>query len=93
MLLEIREQIEAFVKAESSPKIPLNQVKFILMTQFNKKSLMYSFISGKYLASYCELIRRLGYGKFNTTNQMLELDTDNEFIDILMNKYGCYKPV
>lgn len=88
MKKDIERHIEYFLASLRKTDIPLDQIKFILITEFNKRSLIYHFIANTWFESYFSLIQRLGYGKFDLASQILKLNESNDFICLMMAKYN-----
>lgn len=89
---EIKEHIETYVSYTGSLFIPIDTIKLILITKFNKRSLMYGFIASKWFKSYMNLIKILGYGEWDQLTQNLKLNPKNPTVELLIVKYNIDKP-
>jgi hypothetical protein len=63
-------------------------IKEQLIVQFNKKTLMYSYIASKWLKNFFRIIKILGYGEYNLLDNRLYLNRNSDFIEAIMIKNG-----
>ena len=92
----IEELLEYLISRYKQTTLTLDQVNYVLITKFNKKTLMYPSIGGKWMKQLMFLIQRLGFGIYNPSTQLLQLNENNEKIFMWVKKYindGEHEPV
>lgn len=80
----IRFMVDKFKK----DNFDVDVIKEQLISQFNKKSLMYSYVSKGWLKEFFLIIKSLGYGRYDLGERRLFLNRNNDFIETLMVKAG-----
>lgn len=83
----IKDFLEYMIAHFKKTEFDVDTIKYVLITKFNKRSLMYSSIAKIWLRNFFDLIRRLGYGLYDVDNMCLRLNVSNEQIQIWIEKY------
>jgi len=83
----IEQFIEYMIAKHKRSTFGVETIRFELLTHFNKKSLMYGSIGGKWLRSLMQLTQQLGFGSYNEATLMFTLNPDNEKVAMWLGKY------
>ena len=72
---------------EGRKTISLDTIKWILLTRYNKRSLMYPSVARNYLKNFFQIAQRLGYGMYDEISMRFVLNTENEEISSAILKH------
>ena len=83
----VEQFIEYMIARYKRATFGIETIRFELLTHYNKKSLMYGSIGGKWLRSFLQIVQQLGYGTYNEATLLFVLNSDNENVMMWLKKY------
>jgi len=83
----IYEFIEYMMAKYKRTSFSIDDIKYELITRFNKRSLMYASVAGRWLKQFFDLIQRMGLGTYDVAEMTLKLNENHEKIEIWKIKY------
>ena len=84
----VEEFLEYMISKKKRLKFGLEEIKYILIYRFDKKTLMYKHHFKFWIKEFFDIIRVGGYGKYDKSNMMLILTPENEFVSKIIFKYN-----